>query len=128
MKARLVAYAASLMLKPQLADDKHAEPTLEHALLSMEFDPADYWTPGMTFFERLKKDQIVEVAKSVIDDKFAATINGGKKQGMARAQGSAFVPDQDQTSRLDQETRERLQRCSPGCMRPVSLEDAVADQ
>ena len=128
MKAQLVTYAASLMLKPQLADDKHAEPTLEHALLSMKFAPADYWTPGMAFFERLKKDQIVDVAKSVIDDKFAGTINGGKKQGMARALGSAFVPDQDQTSRFDQETRERLQRWSPGCMRPVSLEDAVVDQ
>lgn len=113
----LLAYAASLMVRPQLADDDHAETTLEHALHLMDFDPAAYWTPGMAFFERLKKPQMSEVADTVIGATLAHGIADAKKAGMALKLGDAFVPDQDQRSRFDQETREQIQAWTPTCMK-----------
>lgn len=120
-KAALQAYAAALMLEPQLSDDSRPEPTLERAAQLMDVDVADHWTPSHEFFERLNKKHMGEIAESLISSSYAETHAKDKKQAFAKALGKAFN-SRGVTQSVDQEARQRMAKWAPECMQVQTLE------
>lgn len=94
-KTRLQAFVAAEVLKPQLADDGTAEPSLERAAAIMQTRAADYWTPNADFFGRMTKDHMLAVAAQVVDEGFASRHSKDKKGDLAVSLDAVFNPRPD---------------------------------
>ncbi|KKJ75139.1 hypothetical protein WH95_20010 [Kiloniella litopenaei] len=116
-KARLQSYAAALMLNPQLAGEKHAKPTLEHAAVLMETHPQDYWTPNEDCFKRMTKTQMFGIAKDVIGAEFIAKHEKSKKGEIAAALGREFVPPKDSKQKREKSVIDKISAWLPRPMR-----------
>jgi hypothetical protein len=86
-----VPYTAG-SLKPQLSDDAIAEPTLERAVEAMGTRPADYWTAGAAFFERLRKWGQTHLCGSMSAARAARAEPGRRKRRAATGPTSATFP------------------------------------
>ncbi|MEO0510822.1 MAG: ParB N-terminal domain-containing protein [Verrucomicrobiota bacterium] len=119
-KIALQAYAASLMLEPQLNDDPSLDPTLEKAAKLMSVDVSKYWTPDSDFFTRLTKKHIEEIASKVITAEFAQRHAESKKSDFAKAMGSAFNSG-GKTTHLNKAAIDRIANWVPECMEVASV-------
>jgi ParB family chromosome partitioning protein len=114
-KTGLLAYAAALMLRPQLADESRREPTLERAAQIMGTNPADYWTPGTEFFQRMTKGHMLDVAKEVIGPDYAKRHGKSKKGDLAASMGNVFLPAENMPDAYPT-VRSKITAWLPFCM------------
>ncbi len=116
-KTRLQAYAAILMLQPQLSDEREAEPTLERTAQIIGSDPAATWTPGGDFFARLTKGHMLQIAGEVVGPDFAERHAKDKKADLATSLGAVFLPVADEKEAYPK-ARPGIAAWAPACMRP----------
>ena len=116
-KSKLQAYAAALMLKPQLAGEPETKLTLEYTAELMETRPQDYWTPNEDCFKRMTKGHMFEIAKDVIGDEFIAKHEKSKKGEIAAALGRTFLPPKGAKKERDKSVLERISTWLPLSMR-----------
>ena len=114
-KIALQAYAASLMLEPQLNDDPSLDPTVEKAAKLMSVDVSKHWTPDSDFFTRLTKKHMEKIASEVIGSEFSERHSSKKKGDFAEALGSAFNKG-GKATHLDQDALQRMAAWTPECM------------
>lgn len=114
-KIALQAYAASLMLEPQLNDDPSLDPTLEKAAQLMSVNVAKNWTPDSDFFTRLTKKHMENIASEVIGAEFSERHSSKKKGDFADALGSAFNQG-GKAAHLDKDAQQRMADWVPKCM------------
>jgi hypothetical protein len=114
-KTRLQAFVAAEVLKPQLADDGTAEPSLERAAAIMQTRAADYWTPNADFFGRMTKGHMLAVAAQVVDEGFASRHSKDKKGDLAVSLDAVFNPRPDANDAYPK-ARPRIAAWVPACM------------
>jgi ParB family chromosome partitioning protein len=114
-KISLQAFVAAETLKPQLADDGTAEPSLERAAAIMQTRAADYWTPNADFFGRMTKGHMLAVAAQVVDEGFASRHSKDKKGDLAVSLDSVFNPHPDANDAYPK-ARPRIAAWVPACM------------
>ena len=114
-KIALQAYAAALMLEPQLNDDPSLEPTLERVATLMSVNVAQQWTPDADFFTRTSKTYMSEVSQTVINQAFSERHAKNKKSEFAKAIGTAFDAD-SKPAHISKDAAKRLANWIPDCM------------
>jgi ParB family chromosome partitioning protein len=113
-KTALQALIAAHLLIPQLSDDR-PDMALETAAAMIGVDPARHWTPSEGFFSRLKRDQLIEIARDVIGGDFMEVHGKAKKSVLVKEIAEVF---EHADTIPDAQERERIKAWSPDCLRP----------
>lgn len=123
-KAAILAYIVAQTLRPQLADEADADPTLEKAGTLLAIHCGRYWRPDTAFFERLTKAQALEIGGAVMGPDFAQRHLKTKAKALAPIMGRLFDPESPEHQKLPKAQRGRITAWQPGCMAFAPLEVA----
>lgn len=125
-KQALFAWCAAHGLNQQLATDGNPDPVIERIGMRMEVDVAQCWRPTAdTYWGRVKKNHIVDVARALIGDRWANENSGGRKAQIAKAAELAFGENAREEAGLPAEVAEKTAVWLPDGMAFENVDGSV---
>ncbi len=116
-KQVLFAWCTAYALNQQLSNDSAASVIIEAVGSRLQVDVAACWRPtSETYWGRVKKDHALDMAKSLIDDRWADDKSGLRKAEIAKAMEQAFCDTPQETAGLTAESAAKTSRWLPDGM------------
>jgi ParB family chromosome partitioning protein len=116
-KRALFAWCAAYALNQQLSNDSGASAVIEAVGSRLQVDVAACWRPTAdSYWGRVKKDHALDMAKSLIDDRWADDKSGLRKSDIAKAMEQAFCDTPQEAAGLDAEAAAKTSRWLPDGM------------
>lgn len=116
-KQALFAWCAAYALNQQLSNDTGASTVIEAVGVRLDVDVAACWRPTSdTYWGRVKKDHALDMAKSLIDDRWADDKSGLRKVEIAKAMEQAFCDTPQENAGLTGKSAARTSRWLPDGM------------
>lgn len=125
-KQALFAWCAAYALNQQLSNDTGASAVIEAIGSRLNVDVAACWRPTAdTYWGRVKKDHALDMAKALIDDRWADDKSGLRKAEIAKAMEQAFCDTPQEAAGLTAQAAAKTSRWLPDGM---AVGDEAANQ
>tara|TARA_R110000851_G_scaffold333445_1_gene513226 strand:- start:45914 stop:48046 length:2133 start_codon:yes stop_codon:yes gene_type:complete len=125
-KQALFAWCAAYALNQQLSNDTNASAVIEAIGSRLNVDVAACWRPTAdTYWGRVKKDHTLDMAKALIDNRWADDKSGLRKAEIAKAMEQAFCDTPQDAAGLTAQAAAKTSRWLPDGM---AVGDEVANQ
>lgn len=116
-KQALFAWCAAYALNQQLSNDTGASAVIEAIGSRLNVDVAACWRPTAdTYWGRVKKDHALDMAKALIDDRWADDKSGLRKAEIAKAMEQAFCDTPQEAAGLTAQAAAKTSRWLPDGM------------
>ncbi len=125
-KQALFAWCAAYALNQQLSNDTGASAVIEAIGSRLNVDVAACWRPTAdAYWGRVKKDHALDMAKALIDDRWADDKSGLRKAEIAKSMEQAFCDTPQEAAGLTAQAAAKTSRWLPDGM---AVGDEKADQ
>ncbi|HDZ82241.1 MAG TPA: chromosome partitioning protein ParB [Roseobacter sp.] len=116
-KQALFAWCAAYALNQQLSNDTGASAVIEAIGSRLNVDVAACWRPTAdTYWGRVKKDHALDMAKALIDDRWADDKSGLRKAEIAKSMEQAFCDTPQEAAGLTSQAAAKTSRWLPDGM------------
>ena len=116
-KQALFAWCAAYALNQQLSNDTNASAVIEAIGSRLNVDVAACWRPTAdTYWGRVKKDHALDMAKALIDNRWADDKSGLRKAEIAKAMEQAFCDTPQEAAGLTAQAAAKTSRWLPDGM------------
>ena len=125
-KQALFAWCAAYALNQQLSNDTGASAVIEAIGSRLNVDVAACWRPTAdTYWGRVKKDHALDMARALIDDRWADDKSGLRKAEIAKSMEQAFCDTPQEAAGLTAQAAAKTSRWLPDGM---AVGDEAANQ